>query len=123
MDMFWDHKIWGEKKEGPLLRVLTEDSKGWLTPELRYASGDLYPYKSSEQMEDVLAVRDLVDCLKTGREPVISGRKALQTTELIFATYESSRRRARIYLPLDIEDSPFISMLETGMIGPKTKMP
>jgi UDP-N-acetylglucosamine 3-dehydrogenase len=122
LDMFWDHKMWGEKKEGPLLRVLTEDSKGWLTPELRYASGDLYPYKSSEQMEDVLAVRDLVDCLKTGREPVISGRKALQATELIFATYESSRRRARIYLPLDIEDSPFIYMLEAGIVGPKAKV-
>jgi hypothetical protein len=74
-------------------------------------------------MEDVLAVRELVDCLKTGREPVISGRKALQATELIFATYESSRRRARIYLPLDVEDSPFTSMLESGAVGPKTKMP
>lgn len=121
MDVFWDHQIWGPKKEGPILRVLTEDSKGWLTPELRYASGGLYPYKTSEQMEDVLAVREVVDCLKTGREPIISGRRALQATELIFATYESSRRRARVYLPLDVEDSPFISMLESGAVGPKTK--
>ncbi len=49
---------------------------------------------------------------------MLSGRKALQATELIFATYESSRRRARIYLPLEIEDSPLISMLEKGMVGP-----
>jgi hypothetical protein len=38
---------------------------------------------------------------------------------LIFATYESSRKRERIYLPLKIEDSPLISMIEAGMIGAK----
>jgi UDP-N-acetylglucosamine 3-dehydrogenase len=57
------------------------------------------------------AVLDLVDALKTGREPELSGRKALQATELIFATYESSRRRGRVDLPLDIEDSPYVAML------------
>ena len=61
-----------------------------------------------------LAVLDLIDALKTGREPELSGRKALQATELIFASYESSRRRARIDLPLDVEDSPFIEMLTSG---------
>jgi UDP-N-acetylglucosamine 3-dehydrogenase len=56
-------------------------------------------------------VLDLVDALKTGREPELSGRRALRTTEVIFATYESSRRRARIDLPLQIDDSPLIDML------------
>jgi phytoene/squalene synthetase len=36
---------------------------------------------------------------------------ALQATELIFATYESSRRRGRVDLPLEIDDSPLIAML------------
>lgn len=63
------------------------------------------------------AILDLVDALKTGREPELSGRRALQATELIFATYESSRRRERIDLPLDIEDSPLLSMLESGQIS------
>jgi len=63
-----------------------------------------------------LAVLDLIDALKTGREPELSARKALQATELIFASYESSRRRARIDLPLDVEDSPFIEMLTSGDI-------
>lgn len=63
-----------------------------------------------------LAVLDLIDALKTGREPELSARKALQATELIFATYESSRRRARVDLPLDIDDSPFIEMLTSGDI-------
>ncbi|MBI4552594.1 MAG: gfo/Idh/MocA family oxidoreductase, partial [Candidatus Latescibacteria bacterium] len=57
------------------------------------------------------------ECLKTGREPVLSGRKALQATELIFATYESSRRRAKITLPLDVDDSALLTMLEQGLVG------
>jgi predicted dehydrogenase len=62
----------------------------------------------------VAAVLDLVDALGRGREPELSGRKALQATELIFATYESSRRRARVELPLEIDDSPLLSMLAAG---------
>jgi predicted dehydrogenase/pimeloyl-ACP methyl ester carboxylesterase len=59
----------------------------------------------------VAAVLDLIEALKSGREPELAGRKALQATELIFATYESSRRRGRVDLPLEIEDSPFVAML------------
>ncbi len=61
-----------------------------------------------------LGVLDLIASLKEGREPELAGRKALQATELIFATYESSRGRARVDLPLDIEDSPFLTMLNRG---------
>jgi predicted dehydrogenase len=60
------------------------------------------------------AIQDLADALKAGREPELSARKALQATELIFATYESSRKRGRVDLPLEIEDSPFLSMIESG---------
>jgi UDP-N-acetylglucosamine 3-dehydrogenase len=59
----------------------------------------------------VLAILDLIDALKTGREPELAARKALQSTEVIFATYESSRRRGRVDLPLHVDDSPFIKML------------
>jgi predicted dehydrogenase len=51
-------------------------------------------------------IHDLVDALKTGREPELSARRALQATELIFATYESSRRRGRVDLPLQLEAPP-----------------
>ena len=57
-------------------------------------------------------VLDLVDALKTGREPELSAARALRATELIFATYESSRRRGRVDLPLTIEDSPLLARLE-----------
>lgn len=59
-------------------------------------------------------VLDLIDALKTGREPELAGRRALQATELIFATYESSRRRGRVDLPLDITDAPFQAMVRSG---------
>ncbi len=61
-------------------------------------------------------VLNLIKALKTGREPELSARRALQATEMIFATYESSRRRGRVELPLDIEDSPFLTLLNTGEI-------
>lgn len=59
-------------------------------------------------------VLDLIDALKTGREPELSARRALRATEVIFATYESSRRRGRVDLPLTISDSPFLSMIASG---------
>jgi predicted dehydrogenase len=64
-------------------------------------------------------IRDAVTCLETGREPELSARKALQATECIFATYESSRRRGRVTFPLDIEDNPLHAMLDEGVIGTK----
>ena len=67
------------------------------------------------------AVVDVVESLETGREPELSSHRAIQTTEVIFATYESSRRRGRVDLPLDIEDSPFLAMLEAGDVGPNRK--
>lgn len=57
------------------------------------------------------AIIDAIGCLKTHREPELAARKALQSTEVIFATYESSRRRGRVDLPLMIDDSPLIDMI------------
>jgi len=62
------------------------------------------------------AIQGNVDALLAGREPELSARKALQATELIFATWESSRVRGRVDLPLEIEDSPLLSMIESGAI-------
>lgn len=63
-----------------------------------------------------VGVHEMIDSLKTGRDSELSGEKALRATEMIFATYESSRRRARIDLPLNIADSPLHAMLESGDI-------
>ncbi len=87
-------------REGPSVRLRNTDTGGaW--QEVEVAGGMRGGNLHAE------GVVDAIQALKDGREPELSGRRALRATELIFATWESSRRRARIDLPLDIEDSPF----------------
>jgi UDP-N-acetylglucosamine 3-dehydrogenase len=94
---------------GPKLRYRNLETDGqWQV----YNEGEIHSYDLVTS-----AILDLVDALKTGREPELSARKALQATELIFATYESSRSRRRIDLPLEIEDSPLASMIEAGLLA------
>ena len=66
-------------------------------------------HETQENLSEVVGrgVLDLIDALKTGREPELSARHALRATELIFATYESSRRGGRVELPLEPLESPF----------------
>jgi predicted dehydrogenase len=101
-------------RDGPQLRIRnTETGYRWQEVEV--------PDRIHGNEHVVAAILDLVDALKTGREPVLSARKALQATEMIFATYESSRRRGRVDLPLEIDDSPFLSMLEAGDMSAEEK--
>ncbi len=51
-------------------------------------------------------ILDMIDALKSGRQPELSGAKALRATEMIFATYESSRQARRIDLPLQSQLFP-----------------
>ena len=96
-------------KDGPSLRFRNADTGGqWQAVEV-----DDHIHSGDHAIEAVL---DLVDALKSGREPELSGHRALRATELSFATYESSRKRGRVDLPLTIDDSPLASMLEAGQI-------
>jgi len=61
------------------------------------------------------AIADAIDCVESGKEPLLAARNALRSTEIIFATYESSRLRQRIDLPLKSKDSGLLSMLEEGV--------
>ena len=97
-------------RDGPDLRMRSSET-GYQWQDIQVGN------RISGQEHVVAAVLDLVDALKAGREPELSARKALQATELIFATYESSRTRGRIDLPLEIEDSPLLSMLACGEIS------
>ena len=58
---------------------------------------------------------DLVNALINGTTPLCDVSNALPTTEVIYATYESARRRGRIDLPLTIDDSPLVSLIESGV--------
>ncbi|MEF8779260.1 MAG: Gfo/Idh/MocA family oxidoreductase [Haloferacaceae archaeon] len=63
------------------------------------------------------AIEHAVDCLEEGTEPIISGRNVLGGTELIFAAWESVRRRGQVSLPLEVSDNPLVSMYEAGLLG------
>ncbi len=63
------------------------------------------------------AIEHVVECLTTGDEPLISGRTAIRGTELVFASWESSRQRGRVQLPLSIDDNPLESMYEDGKLA------
>lgn len=64
------------------------------------------------------AIADVVGCLRTGRKCQLDASNAMVATELIFGAYESSRRRARVDLPLDIDDNPLEAMVRNGDLKP-----
>lgn len=92
-----------QPKDGPPLRLWAKGQSDW----------EIIPAPEGIHGQDgfTLAVLDVIESLRGGREPELSGRRALQATELIFATYESSRKRGRVDLPLEIDDSPYLAML------------
>ena len=61
-----------------------------------------------------LHILDSIECALTGRESILCSANALRATQLIFATYESARRRARVLLPLKTSDSALLTMLDKG---------
>ena len=99
------------RNDAPHVRLLNASSNGWQTIE---QPDNLHGPHGVER-----AIADIVDALATGRESMLSVKNALRTTEVIFAAYESSRRRGRVDLPLTTDDNAFVSMLAEGMIGPK----
>jgi UDP-N-acetylglucosamine 3-dehydrogenase len=90
---------------------LLKPGKNWETivaKATNIVAGD-NPVYSNATVQSVL---EAIDCLESGQESLLSTHKALRATELIFATYESSRRRGRVDLPLEISDSPLIEAAE-----------
>ena len=67
------------------------------------------------------AIEHLVDSLDSGEEPIISGRRVLRGTELVFASWESARQRGRTHLPLEISGNPLEEMYEADQIGGLSK--
>ena len=64
------------------------------------------------------AIADLLASLASGRPPVLRAALAAAGAEIIFATYESSRSRRRVWLPLDVLDNALASGLEQGFWHP-----
>ena len=103
MEVRWD---------APHLRLMNAQSGGWQDVQPGEMNRDgLHSWEAISR-----GIADLVDTLGTGREPLLSAKYALQSTEIIFAAYESSRRRSRVDLPLTVDDNAFLSMLNDGVI-------
>lgn len=107
----------GSEMVGPLNRVRGTDGVlefDWGGTRVRRAGGD---WESVDgEIGDPLpaAVEHVVDCLETGEESLLSARRALNSTEVVYGVFESSRRRGRVDLPLDIEDNPIRAMIDSG---------
>jgi UDP-N-acetylglucosamine 3-dehydrogenase len=65
------------------------------------------------------AIAENVRCLQEDEQPELGAENALNATELIFATWESARRRGRVDLPLEIDDNPLAEMIESGDLTPE----
>ncbi|MFP4581054.1 MAG: Gfo/Idh/MocA family protein [Candidatus Sumerlaeia bacterium] len=95
IEVFWD---------GQIGCMAVYDKPGWRPEE---------PENPEDQVM-IDYVKNAIDCMESGDEPELSHKKALRAAEIIFAIYESVRKRSRIELPISIEDNAFISMLEAG---------
>lgn len=58
------------------------------------------------------AIEDVVTSLSKGEKSTLAAEHALQTTEIIFACWESARHGGRIDLPLEIGDNPLQDLVE-----------
>jgi predicted dehydrogenase len=60
------------------------------------------------------AIEEVVTALSEGRQSELAAENALQSTELIFAAWESARRRERVVLPLDADGNALEEMVESN---------
>jgi predicted dehydrogenase len=96
------------RNDAPNVRIRTIGDADWRTVE---TTEGLHGSAANTR-----SVVDAVTSFLEGRKPLLSSENAIQSTEIIFAAYESARRRGRIDLPLtDIDDSPLRSMIDGGV--------
>ncbi len=95
----------GVSQETPI-RMCTAQTVGWQNVD---PNGSIHDLDAVQK-----GIVDLVEALRDKREPELSGQRALRAAELTFATYESSRRRGRVRLPLEIDDSPLLALLNSA---------
>lgn len=100
----------GENMWGDTVHRLPKAAAAKLSRAVPGLSGD--PFGTPSHVER--AIEDVVDAVRRdGRSELHAGR-ALRSTELIFACWESVRRRGRVEFPLDVEDNPLEALVEAG---------
>ena len=69
------------------------------------------------------ALADVLGAVREGRTSELCADHALAATEVIFACWESARRRGRVDLPLVVPDNPLRAMVEAGQLTPAPRAP
>ena len=64
------------------------------------------------------AINDIVGALEGKFHSELRAENAIQSTEVIFAGWESARRGGRVTLPLQIDDNPLRSLVEERKASP-----
>jgi len=100
----------------PLLRIKRKGSTTW--ENIDTGPEGLHGRSDAPNAYHDRSVAEAVKCLEKGTEPENGAKNALQSTELIFACWESVRRRGMVELPLDIEDNPLAEMVKSGALKP-----
>jgi predicted dehydrogenase len=67
------------------------------------------------------AIEDVVGAVEADRPSQLTAENALDATEIIFACWESVRRRGAVELPLEIEDNPLEAMIDSGELRPEAE--
>ncbi|ELY96894.1 Gfo/Idh/MocA family protein [Natrialba taiwanensis] len=107
-----------DKTDGPMLELDCNGDRRAVdvNGETMHATNDEADDCYGSQFHD-RAVNAVVDGVESGEEPCISARTGLTTAEILFAGYESVRRRGRVDLPLDVTDNPLESMVNSGALS------
>ena len=134
--------------DGPALRFRTADS-GWQTvdtdgenvyghePSLVWGAmeriaerlPDAVPYSVERRLRPETyndrAIADVIRSLRTDRKSTLAASNAIDAAEIVFAGWESARRRGTVELPLEIEDNPLEAMVESGelQVEPASDVP
>lgn len=107
------------RENGPAIRIHRFDDPGW---EIDDVGGENchHPEKDTPPLPGYVdrAVAEVVDSLSTGKKSLLNHEHVMNATEIIFSVWESSRKRGRIDLPLEITDNPLESMVESGKLNP-----
>jgi len=103
--------------EAPVLRMWTKGRRDFATVAV--------PEELHGGIVQERAIASVVKAVRDGGRSELCAENALRSTEVIFAGYESARRRCRIDLPLEISDNPLESLIKSGLVkaAPKPKAP
>ncbi len=109
----------------PALRFIGEkgvlEANAWGDNPLRFwksgpGEAEIIPVTETQDGHVGRAIAEVINSYRENRPCELSADNAMRATEIIFAAYESVRRRGRVDLPLEISDHPLLDMVAAGQL-------